>query len=99
MTIPQDTEHRPIPATGLQDEARAREVLARAYESHGDRVRAYEVRGGGHQLHVDAMLAFARPTEQQAVERLMLNSVADHRADDPSAGFWRMCSGCSGSDR
>ncbi len=66
-------------------EVRAREVLAKAYESYADPVRAYEVRNGGHQLHVDAMLAFRAEALEEAVAELRklmseqgLNASRDH---------------------
>jgi hypothetical protein len=61
MTIPQDTEHRPIPAPGLQDADAAREAAL-------EFARTGWLKGSDGLAILERIIAKAlRPTEQQAV--------------------------------
>jgi hypothetical protein len=71
MTIPQDTEHRPIPAPGLQDEAAAREVLDAAIKAYNAEHPDADVTIWPDEREpvIRAMLAYrhlSRPTEQHS---------------------------------
>lgn len=40
----------------------------------------------------------ARVPDKPSDGEMILNSVREHLSDQPESGFWRMCSGCSGTD-
>jgi hypothetical protein len=95
MTIPQDTEHRPIPA--LQDEAAAREVLAAEMQKcsmpHAAEID-YIARGDKpipeHWLTaaiIRAMLKFGRPPEQPIDMLLFCPKCGAQHIDEPE-GDW-----------